>query len=236
MTVGPDDDLAAAEFALGTLDPGERAALAARSARESDLAEVIGGWERLLAPLSEAVPDVEPPPDVFPAIAARIRRGAAGTAPAADLSLLRRRVAAWRALAIAASVVAALLAVGFGWREATRVATPRQYVAILQKDPASPAFELTVDLDRQEFSIRPVAAEAPAGKAYELWMIDARLGAPKSLGVIGGGRRGATLGTYDSAIVQGATFAVTVEPPGGSPTGQPSGPPVFVGKLVPVGP
>jgi anti-sigma-K factor RskA len=37
-------------------------------------------------------------------------------------------------------------------------------------------------------------------------------------------------------VVQNATFAVTVEPPGGSPTGQPSGAPVFVGKLIPVGP
>ena len=30
MTVSPDDDFAAAEYALGTLDPGERAVVAAR--------------------------------------------------------------------------------------------------------------------------------------------------------------------------------------------------------------
>ncbi len=133
--------------------------------------------------------------------------------------------------------MAALLAVGLAVREAGRpTAAPREYVAILQKDAASPAFEVTVDLDRKEFSVRPVAATPPPGKAYELWMIDDRLGAPRSLGVIGDARRGASLAAYDRAVVADATYAVTVEPPGGSPTGKPSGAPVFVGKLVPVGP
>jgi len=41
--------------------------------------------------------------------------------------------------------------------------------------------------------------------------------------------------SYDPAIVQNATYAVTVEPQGGSPDGKPSGAPVFVGKLIPTG-
>jgi anti-sigma-K factor RskA len=109
-------------------------------------------------------------------------------------------------------------------------------VAILQKDAASPAFEVTVNLDKQELSVRPVAAQTPPGKSYELWIIDAKLGAPRSLGVIGETGRATNLSGYDRTVVEGATYAVTVEPPGGSPTGQPSGPPVFVGKLIPVGP
>jgi anti-sigma-K factor RskA len=108
-------------------------------------------------------------------------------------------------------------------------------VAILQKDAASPAFEVTVDLDRQELTVRPVAAQAPPGKSYELWLIDAKLGA-RSLGVIGDKPRAASLSAYDPSVISGATYAVTVEPPGGSPTGQPSGAPVFVGKLIPVSP
>ena len=108
-------------------------------------------------------------------------------------------------------------------------------MAILQKDAASPAFEVTVNLDRQELTVRPVAARAPPGKSYELWIIDAKLGAPRSLGVIGETPRAASLSAYDPAVVEGATYAVTVEPPGGSPDGKPSGPPVFVGKLIPVG-
>ena len=119
--------------------------------------------------------------------------------------------------------------------ETSRRSLPREYVAILQKDAASPAFEVTVNLDKQELTVRPVAAQAPPGKSYELWLIDAKLGA-RSLGVVGDKPRAASLSAYDPAVVQNATFAVTVEPPGGSPTGQPSGAPVFVGKLIPVGP
>ena len=95
---------------------------------------------------------------------------------------------------------------------------------------------MTVNLDRQELTVRPVAARAPPGKSYELWIIDAKLGAPRSLGVIGETPRAASLSAYDPAVVEDATYAVTVEPPGGSPDGKPSGPPVFVGKLIPVTP
>ena len=45
----------------------------------------------------------------------------------------------------------------------------------------------------------------------------------------------ASLASYDHAAVEDATYAVTLEPPGGAPNGKPSGP-VFVGGLIPVGP
>jgi anti-sigma-K factor RskA len=131
-----------------------------------------------------------------------------------------------------------LLAIGLAVRETTRESGPREYVAVLQKDASAPAFAITVNLDTREFTVRPVAATAPPGKAYELWLIDPRIGAPRSLGIIGteGLTRAAKLAPYDRGIVQDATYAVTVEPPGGSPDGKPSGAPVFVGKLIPVGP
>ena len=235
MTVSPDDDFAAAEYALGTLDASERATLAARRLREPELDEAIRGWEARLAPLAEAAPEIEPPGDLLPQIEARIRRAPAEGPGGGAIVVLERSVRRWRAAAIAASLVAALLAIGFMALEMSRGSLPREYVAILQKDAASPAFEVTVNLDKQELTVRPVAAQAPPGKAYELWLIDAKLGA-RSLGVVGDKSRAASLSAYDPAVVQNATFAVTVEPPGGSPTGQPSGAPVFVGKLIPVGP
>jgi len=239
MSLTPDDDFAAAEFALGTLSPSERAALAARRLREPALDAAIRNWEARLAPLAEAAPPVAPPGDYLAAIEARIAAASAAqatAAPEASLAALRTRLARWRALAIAASLAAVLLAVGFAVRETARVTTPREYVAILQKDAGSPAIEVTVDLDRRELRARRVAAEPPPGKAYELWIIDASLGAPRSLGLVGPAARGASLAAYDPAVVENATYAVTVEPPGGAPNGKPSGPPVFVGKLIPVEP
>jgi anti-sigma-K factor RskA len=235
MTISPDDDFAAAEYALGTLDATQRATLAARRLREAELDEAIHAWEALLAPLAEVAPEIAPPRDLLPAIEARIRGASPDTPENATVVALERGIRRWRAAALAASVIAALLAVGLVARETGRRSAPHEYVAILQKDAASPAFEVTVDLDRQELTVRPVAAQAPPGKSYELWLIDAKLGA-RSLGVIGDKPRAASLSAYDPSVISGATYAVTVEPPGGSPTGQPSGAPVFVGKLIPVSP
>jgi anti-sigma-K factor RskA len=233
MTLTPDDDLSAAEFALGVLDYSERTSLAARRQREPQLDEAIVAWERRLAPLAEAIPAIEPPRNYFPDIEARL----SGPAANDNVANLTRRLERWRASAIAAASIAAALAIAIGLRETMRPSTPHEFVAVLQKSADQPAFVVTVNLDARSLIVRPVAAPAQADKAYELWIIDAKLGAPRSLGVIDqkGVTAGPNLKAYDRAVVEDATYAVTVEPPGGSPTGQPSGAPVFVGKLIPTG-
>jgi anti-sigma-K factor RskA len=235
MTLSSDDDFAAAEYALGTLEPAGRARLAARRLREPELDAAIRAWEARLAALSEATPPIEPPGDFLPAIEARIRAAAA----ASDAVVaLHKRLSRWRAAAIGATGIAAALAIGFVAREATRAGAPKEFVAILQKSADSPAFVASINLDSRELTVRPLAAPPQAGKSYELWIIEPKLGPPRSLGVIDAAAvtRGARLAPFDRAVVEDATYAVTVEPEGGSPDGKPSGPPVFVGKLVPVEP
>ena len=237
MTLSPDDDFAAAEFALGTLEPSERATLAARRLREPELDAAIRGWESRLSPLAEATAPIAPPADFLPAIEARIRAAAATSAPD-SVATLQKRLSRWRAAAIGATGIAAALAIGFVAREATRAGAPTEFVAILQKSADAPAFVASINLAKGELSVRPVAAPPQSGKSYELWIIEPKLGPPRSLGVIDAAAvtRGARLADYDRAVVEDATYAVTVEPEGGSPDGKPSGPPVFVGKLVAVEP
>lgn len=237
MSLTPEDDFAAAEYALGTLDPGERASLAARRQREPEFDAAITAWEARLSPLAEAVPAVEPPADLLARIEARLDAGVPASV-GADVVLLGASLRRWRFGAIAASGIAAALAIGLVVRETGQSRAPHEFVAVLQKGPDSPAFAVTVNIDTREFVVRPIAAAAPAGKSYELWIIQDKLGAPRSLGVIDANAltRSPKLKGIDPAIVEGATYAVTVEPQGGSPTGQPSSAPVFVGKLIPVGP
>ena len=109
-----------------------------------------------------------------------------------------------------------------------------QFVALLQKDSASPAFILTVDGASKNFTVRRVGATPEPGKSFELWLVSDKLQRPRSLGVIGGNdfTTRPALNAYDADTVNKATFAVTLEPEGGSPTGVATGPIVYTGKLI----
>ena len=109
-----------------------------------------------------------------------------------------------------------------------------QYVALLQRDGGSPAFILTVDAATKNFTVRTVGADAEPGKSFELWLISDKLPQPRSLGVIGGSDFTArpVLADYDAGTINAATYAVTVEPAGGSPSGKPTSAPIYTGKLI----
>jgi anti-sigma-K factor RskA len=110
---------------------------------------------------------------------------------------------------------------------------PGRFVAVLQANAASPAFILTVDVANRTASVRRVAGGPPPGKSYELWLVSDRFPAPRSLGLVGANdfTRPAALANYDPAVISNATFAVSLEPEGGSPNGQPTEV-LFASKLI----
>jgi anti-sigma-K factor RskA len=109
-----------------------------------------------------------------------------------------------------------------------------RFVAVLQSGPNAPAFIMTVDLAQRSLTVRRVAAEERSGKSYELWLVSDRYPAPRSLGVIGTAEftQVPALSAYDRNTISQATFAVSLEPEGGSPTGAVTGPVLFSGKLL----
>lgn len=111
---------------------------------------------------------------------------------------------------------------------------PAQFVAVLQQGAAAPAFILTVDTATKNFTVRKVGATPEPGKSYELWLVSDKLQRPRSLGVIGSSdfTIRPSLADYDADTINRATYAVTIEPEGGSPTGVATGPIVYTGKLV----
>jgi anti-sigma-K factor RskA len=226
MSEPGDIDALAAEYVVGTLEAGERTAVAARRQREAALDAAIAAWELRLAPLLDTVPAVPAPPGLLAGIEARLEAGSVAAAAAGSMRALEARARRWRGLAIAASALAASLLLVIAVREAARPPAASSYVAVFQKDDASPAFLLTVDLERRTLSIRAVAAAPAPGKSYQLWIASDRLGpAPRSLGLIEAAdaptRR--TL-AFDRGLIETATFGVSLEPAGGSPTGRPTGP------------
>lgn len=111
---------------------------------------------------------------------------------------------------------------------------PAQFVAVLQQSSAAPAFILTVDTASKNFTVRRIGATPQPGKSYELWLVSDKLQRPRSLGVIGASdfTIRPSLAAFDSDTINRATYAVTVEPEGGSPSGIATGPIVYAGTLV----
>jgi anti-sigma-K factor RskA len=205
--------------------------------------------------LPEAPPAMSPP-------SVDASEPVAQLAPVVDNSnviRLSRRVRRWRSLATAMTAIAAALVAMIGIQvylpdllpEALRpkprpqlveVRTPvppqqpasAQYVAVLQGPGGGPAFILTVDGTTKNFIVRKVGANPEPGKSFELWLISDRLPRPRSLGVIGNDEFTArrVLASYDTDVINNATYAVTVEQAGGSPDGAPHSTPVFTGKLI----
>jgi len=201
-------------------------------------------------------------PEASPPIAAEPARGEAVAASPmrvvddSNVIRLSRRAQRWRNVAVAMTALAAALVAMLSAQvyrpdllpgamrpkprtQVVEVKTPvptsaAQFVALLQKDSTSPAFILTVDAATKNFTVRRVGATPEPGKSYELWIVSDRLQRPRSLGVIGGNDFTArpALANYETDTVNRATYAVSVEPEGGSPTGAPTGPVVFTGKLI----
>ncbi len=236
MTDGDDIEMLAAEYVLGTLDGAERVAVSARRLREPALDRAITDWENRLAPLAAAVAPVAPPAGLLERMAPRLG-GDRGTAEAGAVVALRRSVRRWRAASAAAMALAASLLVVIGVREVSRVPQGR-FVAVFHKDDETPSFVMAIDIDNREVTVRPVAAPRQPERTYQLWIAAEPLGGrPRSLGLISDATYTTTkIGLpIDRAALQTATFGVSVEPPGGSPTGVPTGPALHA-KLIRVAP
>lgn len=230
-----NNDVLAGEFVLGTLDAEERAAVAARRRREPSLDQAIREWEERLSPLAETVRPIEPRPDLFNQIEMRLAVRRVARDSQQQFASLQSRIRRWRTTAYAAMAAAACLMIALALPVTRRTTASDTYVAVFQQGDATPAFLLTVDLKSRELSIRAVAAPIHVEKSYQLWIASELTGgAPKSLGVIDTIAKPSRhiLANLDADVVERATFGVSLEPLGGSPTDRPTGP-VFHAKLIP---
>jgi anti-sigma-K factor RskA len=235
MTNGDDIDMEAAEYVLGTLDAPGRVAIAARRTREPRLDAAIRDWERRLAPLDAQTPAVAPPPGLFPAIEQRIAALTGKSASGAEVVALRRRVARWKWATAVTSALAACLALAVVFRDAILPPAAQTYVAVFNKEDAAPSFVMSIDLASRQLTIRPVGAPREPGKTYQLWIAAEQFGnVPRSLGLMddGGTITRHDLTVYDRGLLQNATFGVSLEPAGGSPTGRPTSPALHA-RLIP---
>lgn len=225
----------AAEYVLGTLTLGERQAVAERRASDPALDRAIEAWERRLGPLVETVTPVTPSPELYNKIRAQIGLSQHVVSLKAREQQLARRATRWRNAFVGATALAASLAGVLVFREAAAPALAPQYVAVLNTGTDKPAFLLTFDTRTNMCVITAVNPPAETDKTFQVWMVSDQMPKPKSIGMV---QKPGEMQTMPMApgpemdLFMNASFAVSVEPMGGSPTGLPTGPVLFTGKLV----
>ena len=216
------NELLAAEYALGVLAGTERTAAAQRVARDRAFAALVAAWEERLAPWTAELPEVAPPPQVWERIATQLS-GAQRQRPRFWQSLMF-----WRGFGIVSSLAAACLAVLLYLNVASQQA---ELVASIEGD-GQRIFVAVIDVKRAVIAVVPAAYRSDPTRVPELWLIPSG-GKPLSLGVLpaDGLAQIAIPPAFADQTRRDAIVAVSLEPPGGSPTGQPTGPVIGSGKL-----
>ena len=196
-------DTEAAERALG-LDPRDGEDREARALREA--------WDRRFAPLLDALEPADPPAGLLDRIEARLDH----EETVVELAAVRKRLTRWRgAAAVAASAAAALLI----WIAVPATQPPARYVAVVTADADGTAgMVIEFDTGSGVATVVPVGIEAPENRSVEMWHLPAGAERPYSLGLMPDGP--GTLAGLETG--PGDVIGVSFEPPGGSPTGQPT--------------
>lgn len=235
MTELDDIDGLAAEYVLGTLSREERQTVADRRAADKALDRAIAAWENRLGPLVETVSPVAPSPNLYNKIRAQIGLSQHVISLKSREQALARRANRWRNAFAGATALAASLAGVMVYRDAVVPKEATQYVAVLNTGSDMPAFLLTIDTKTNMCVITAVNPPAQTDKTYQVWMVSDKMPKPKSLGMLdkpGEMEMMPMQPGEDMDLLMNASFAVSVEPMGGSPTGTPTGPVLFSGKLV----
>jgi len=217
----------AAEYALGTLRGRARERLKRWMREDPELAREVARWEARLAPLAQGVSPVAPPARVWTALQTRLE----GARDAGHkLSFCVWKALGWMASGAAAALIAVTLLL-----PSLRDTTPAAYVAVLSDAKTNRA--VLVATAGQADNVLRVNTLDPSiqvsGRSLELWALP-RDGKPKSLGVIGSAERTALRldARADKSLADVPALAISLEPQGGSPTGQPTGPVLYSGPCV----
>lgn len=221
-------DQLAGEYVLGTLRGPARLRFERLVQEDPLLWQEVARWEARFGLLGEALPKLKPPDHVWNAVKAETGIDEDG---AKQRGGLWQSLSFWRGVTLAtAGLAAALFAIVILPDEPPIV--PVQ-VATLQGDEAKGAWLVRVASDGVG-EITPIGEPAsPAGKALELWLLSSGDQPPLSVGLASTTEQ--VRFHLPSGATSGTGFAISVEPPGGSPTGLPTGPVIFVGNLVGTG-
>lgn len=224
-------DRLAAEYVTGTMRGPARRRFETLLSAHPALRNAVRDWQDRLMPLTLSVTPQAPSAEVWKRIEAQIG-GSAEPTVAASQTPWWSGLAFWRGLSgfATAAALGLLVMVNTPGPAQAPMVVVLSSTAVNADGSAVPAsFVASISGDGRAVVTKPLLnVSLQADRALELWAVPGA-GAPKSLGLISA--NGASVVQKNKVPVGTAALAVSLEPPGGSPTSTPSGPVLFVGKL-----
>lgn len=218
-----------AEYVLGLLSASEHARVGNLIDNDQALRAERDFWVSRFSPLNDEFVETPVPAHLYSAIAARVFGGQAN---AGTKSSFWESLMVWRGIAAGALAVA-VAAVGFNLAQpAPDVgALTTQLVAALEEEGSNVKFVALYD-GSGNVRLTALSGDAVPDKDFELWAIQGG-NSPVSMGVIPVNARSTVTVSPDimAGLGDGSVLAITLEPKGGSPTGNPTGPIVAKGAV-----
>ena len=227
-------DRLAADYVAGTLRGAARRRFEALLPAHPLLRGAVRDWQARLMPLTLGIAPQTPPPHVWQRIEARIAGAAMQVPLALPLALpWWGRLTFWRGLSALATVAALSLSVLLANPDPAQpplvVVLSSAAPATATDGPVNASFVASISGDGRAVVTKPLrGVNVEPNRVLELWALPAS-GAPRSLGLISAS--GASVVQKNKVQPGTAALAVSLEPTGGSTTGAPTGPVLFVGKL-----
>lgn len=214
-------DIEAGEYVLGTLQGDSRSAFEQRLRDDAELRRRVVAWEERLVAYNDG--EVTPPMSVWRAIEQQL-----DDADKPVDSIWWRSLMLWRGLTAAAVLGLVLVVV------TPLIAPPEKpapvYSLLMQGEAQPPQWMLLVDWRERTMNATRLGAQPQADKDYELWLLPSNDDAPISLGLLRGDAP--TRPLPEGLVPEDAkAFAVSLEPSGGSPTGAPTGPVLYLAEV-----
>jgi len=224
-------DRLASGYVLGTLRGAARRRLEQLALETSrpELQSAIWRWERRLNVMASEVSPIQPPARLWHNIEQRLDGKPA---------VRSRSNRLWQLLAGGLAIAVMVLALPY-LQPAKRPSPGSpiiEQLALIEGENEQPLWVITLDLAKGTLHSRAVNTPArDVDRVYQLWLLPGQ-GQPQSVGLLplsAGARSENQLSPALVALLQGSQgLAVSIEPPGGSPTGLPTGPVVYTAKLL----
>lgn len=214
------------EYVLGLLDPHEAEAVEAEIERDPAMAKAVAESRDRFLELDLAGGAEPASEDLWARISAsvdeRVKSPAPDVSAAKPANDNRRGLSFWRSTAVASLAACLLLVVGLG---ASLMMRPEpQVVAILVNDAGEPMV-LVEDFGDRSARITPLGDFAPPDdRVMQVWTLPSKDLGPVSLGLLDDWQSATLEGPDLPTPQETQLYEITLEQPGGSPTGRPTGP------------